>query len=126
TALDEPPDEALVASQIRRDRQPRLRCQRGQRAPRQGPGSDQQLVFVAHRRHLYHRPVGARCPALGVQPPRLACGDPLPMSITVVAEKPSVARDLARVLGATNKADGYLEGNGYRVTWAIGHLVALA
>lgn len=48
------------------------------------------------------------------------------MSITVVAEKPSVARDLARVLGATTKADGYLEGNGYRVTWAIGHLVALA
>lgn len=48
------------------------------------------------------------------------------MSITVVAEKPSVARDLARVLGATTRADGYLEGNGYRVTWAIGHLVALA
>jgi DNA topoisomerase-3 len=48
------------------------------------------------------------------------------MSITVVAEKPSVARDLARVLGATRKADGYLEGNGYRVTWAIGHLVTLA
>ncbi len=48
------------------------------------------------------------------------------MSITVVAEKPSVARDLARVLGATHRAEGYLEGNGYRVTWAIGHLVALA
>ncbi len=46
--------------------------------------------------------------------------------ITVVAEKPSVARDLARVLGATRRAEGWLEGNGYRVTWAIGHLVALA
>lgn len=47
------------------------------------------------------------------------------MSITVVAEKPSVARDIARVLGATQKHDGYLEGGGYRVTWAIGHLVTL-
>lgn len=43
----------------------------------------------------------------------------------VVAEKPSVARDLARVLGATQRRDGYLEGNGCRVTWAIGHLVQL-
>ncbi|MBK1646456.1 DNA topoisomerase III [Thiocapsa imhoffii] len=48
------------------------------------------------------------------------------MAITVVAEKPSVARDLARVLGARRKADGFLEGNGYRVTWAIGHLVHYA
>lgn len=48
------------------------------------------------------------------------------MSITVVAEKPSVARDIARVLGATKKRQGYLEGGGYRVTWAIGHLVTLA
>lgn len=48
------------------------------------------------------------------------------MSITVVAEKPSVARDIAGVLGATKRAEGYLEGNGYRVTWAIGHLVRLA
>ncbi len=46
--------------------------------------------------------------------------------IVVVAEKPSVARDLARVLGAGRRAEGYLEGNGYAVTWAIGHLVALA
>lgn len=44
----------------------------------------------------------------------------------MVAEKPSVARDLARVLGARRKAQGYLEGNGYRVTWALGHLVHLA
>ncbi|PZR13608.1 MAG: RecQ family ATP-dependent DNA helicase [Archangium gephyra] len=47
------------------------------------------------------------------------------MSIVVVAEKPSVARDLARVLGANTRADGYLHGNGYVVTWAIGHLVGL-
>ena len=43
----------------------------------------------------------------------------------VVAEKPSVARDLARVLGAQRRCDGYLEGNGWQVTWAIGHLVQL-
>lgn len=45
---------------------------------------------------------------------------------TVIAEKPSVARSIAEFLGATNKMDGYFEGNGYRVTWAIGHLVSLA
>lgn len=44
----------------------------------------------------------------------------------VVAEKPSVARDLAKVLGANTRREGYLEGNGYQVTWAIGHLVGLA
>ena len=44
----------------------------------------------------------------------------------VVAEKPSVARELARVLGAKVRREGYLEGNGYQVTWAIGHLVGLA
>ncbi len=49
-----------------------------------------------------------------------------PASIAVVAEKPSVARDLARALGATQKGDGFLHGAGYIVTWAIGHLVALA
>ena len=43
----------------------------------------------------------------------------------VIAEKPSVARDIAKVLGAKTKGEGYLEGNGYIVTWAIGHLVAL-
>jgi len=43
----------------------------------------------------------------------------------VVAEKPSVARDLARFLRATSKHDGYFEGNGYQVTWAYGHLVTL-
>ncbi|MGA2436026.1 MAG: DNA topoisomerase 3, partial [Bryobacteraceae bacterium] len=47
-------------------------------------------------------------------------------SVAVLAEKPSVARDIARVLGAGSKGDGYLHGNGYVVTWAIGHLAALA
>ena len=47
-------------------------------------------------------------------------------SVAVLAEKPSVARDIARVLGAGTKGNGYLHGNGYVVTWAIGHLAALA
>lgn len=42
------------------------------------------------------------------------------------AEKPSVAKDIARVVGATKSCDGYYEGNGYLVTWAVGHLVGLA
>lgn len=45
--------------------------------------------------------------------------------IVVLAEKPSVGRDLARVLGAKSRHEGYLEGNGYAVTWAFGHLVEL-
>jgi DNA topoisomerase-3 len=44
----------------------------------------------------------------------------------VIAEKPSVAREIAALLGATEKRDGYLIGNGYQVTWALGHLVGLA
>ncbi|MHB8879752.1 MAG: ISAs1 family transposase, partial [Myxococcaceae bacterium] len=48
------------------------------------------------------------------------------LSIAVIAEKPSVARDLARALGANWRGEGTLSGNGYTVTWAIGHLVALA
>ncbi|MCB9661284.1 MAG: RecQ family ATP-dependent DNA helicase [Sandaracinaceae bacterium] len=48
------------------------------------------------------------------------------MFTVVLAEKPAVARDLAEVLGATQKRKGYLEGSGYRVTWALGHLVGLA
>ena len=47
-------------------------------------------------------------------------------TIAVLAEKPSVARDIARVLGADKRGTGYLHGNGYVVTWAIGHLVSLA
>ncbi len=48
------------------------------------------------------------------------------MKQLVLAEKPSVARDIARVMGATRKADGFIEGNQYVVTWALGHLVTLA
>ena len=44
----------------------------------------------------------------------------------IVAEKPSVAKTYAKVLGATNRQDGYLEGNGYLVSWCVGHLVELA
>ena len=44
----------------------------------------------------------------------------------IIAEKPSVAREIATLLGATEKRDGYLAGNGYQVTWALGHLVGLA
>ncbi|KAA6323067.1 DNA topoisomerase 3 [termite gut metagenome] len=40
-----------------------------------------------------------------------------------IAEKPSVARDIAAIVGATSKKDGYMEGNGWTVTWAFGHLV---
>jgi DNA topoisomerase-3 len=43
----------------------------------------------------------------------------------VLAEKPSVARELASFLGATQRHDGYYEGGGYQVTWALGHLVTL-
>lgn len=44
----------------------------------------------------------------------------------IIAEKPSVARDIAKVLGANKKQDGFLEGNGYQVSWCVGHLVQLA
>ncbi len=44
----------------------------------------------------------------------------------VIAEKPSVAKEIADILGAKSRRDGYMEGNGYRVTWAFGHLVELA
>ena len=46
--------------------------------------------------------------------------------ILCIAEKPSVAKDIARVIGATEKKKGFYEGNGYKVTWALGHLVGLA
>ena len=45
--------------------------------------------------------------------------------IVCIAEKPSVARDIAKVLGATASHDGYMEGNGYQVTWTFGHLCTL-
>ena len=43
--------------------------------------------------------------------------------ITILAEKPSVAREIARIAGATRKEEGFYTGNGYHVTWALGHLV---
>ena len=45
--------------------------------------------------------------------------------IVCIAEKPSVARDIAEVLGARTRKDGYIEGNGYQVTWTFGHLCTL-
>ena len=44
---------------------------------------------------------------------------------TIIAEKPSVAREIARIVGATKREEGYFEGGGYAVTWAFGHLVQL-
>lgn len=44
----------------------------------------------------------------------------------IIAEKPSVARELAAIVGADSRENGYMEGNNYIVTWAIGHLVTLA
>ena len=46
--------------------------------------------------------------------------------IAIIAEKPSVAREIASIVGATKKEDGYMSGNGYNVTWAFGHLITLA
>ena len=48
------------------------------------------------------------------------------MSKLVICEKPSVAKSIASVLGVTSRADGYFEGNGYLISWCIGHLVGLA
>ena len=48
------------------------------------------------------------------------------MTTCIIAEKPSVARDIARIVEANSKQDGYMEGCGYVVTWAMGHLIALA
>ena len=45
--------------------------------------------------------------------------------VVCIAEKPSVARDIANVLGATQAKQGYIEGNGYQVTWTFGHLCEL-
>ena len=44
----------------------------------------------------------------------------------VLAEKPSVAMNLSKVIGANQRGDGYMEGNGYIVSWCVGHLVELA
>ena len=48
-----------------------------------------------------------------------------PRMIVCIAEKPSVAKDIARIIGATASRDGYMEGNGYQVTWTFGHLCEL-
>ncbi|KAA6327574.1 DNA topoisomerase 3, partial [termite gut metagenome] len=48
------------------------------------------------------------------------------MKIAILAEKPGVAREIATIVGANNKQEGYMEGKGYYVTWAFGHLVQLA
>lgn len=45
--------------------------------------------------------------------------------IVCIAEKPSVAKDIARIIGANSSRDGYMEGNGYQVTWTFGHLCTL-
>lgn len=47
------------------------------------------------------------------------------MSILVIGEKPSVSKELAKVLGANKKINGYIEGNGYIVSWCFGHLVVM-
>ena len=41
--------------------------------------------------------------------------------ITIITEKPSVAMEIARIVGARSRKDGYMEGNGYQVTWTYGH-----
>src|SRR5580700_561219 len=69
-------------------------------------------------------PIGIRLYRFG--PLEHYTGDLSGVTIAVLAEKPSVARDIARVLGANTQGVGYLHGNGYVVTWAIGHLAALA
>lgn len=48
------------------------------------------------------------------------------MRTLVISEKPSVAISISKVLGATKKKDGYYEGNGYRVSWCVGHLIQMA
>lgn len=48
------------------------------------------------------------------------------MKTAIIAEKPSVAREIAAIVGANDKKDGYLYGNGYLVTWALGHLIGLS
>ena len=47
------------------------------------------------------------------------------MAIVCITEKPSVARDIAAILGAGNRREGFFEGNGYQVTWTFGHLCCL-
>ena len=55
----------------------------------------------------------------------LCCPKVIDEMIVCIAEKPSVARDIARIIGATTQREGYMEGNGYQVTWTFGHLCTL-
>lgn len=48
------------------------------------------------------------------------------MAVLVLAEKPSVSQAIAAALGVKGKKDGYIEGNGYIISWCVGHLVGLA
>ena len=50
----------------------------------------------------------------------------MPTNTLVITEKPSVAQAIAKSLGVTGRRDGYLEGEGYLVSWCVGHLVELA
>ena len=65
-------------------------------------------VTKPHRRYIYAQMEGG-----------------YPMKL-VIAEKPSVAQSIARVIGAAGRKDEYLEGNGYLVSWCVGHLVELS
>ena len=56
---------------------------------------------------------------------RSVCSTFAPCMIVCIAEKPSVARDIARIIGAASSHDGYMEGNGFQVTWTFGHLCTL-
>lgn len=61
------------------------------------------------------------------RPFRMKAGGKIYMEhILVIAEKPSVAISIAKVIGATKKKDGYYEGNGYKVSWCVGHLIQMA
>lgn len=63
---------------------------------------------------------------MGFDETRLNIGEELSNVVLLIAEKPSVARDIASFLGGTKRGDGFIQAKGYTVTWAIGHLVTLA
>lgn len=67
-------------------------------------------------------------PGKNVEPERLVPQEDrrILMYRLVIAEKPSVAQSIAKVIGATNRKDGYMEGNGFLVSWCVGHLIELA
>ncbi len=67
-----------------------------------------------------------KTPVIRKQQRIITCERGKSMKSLVIAEKPSVARDIARVLHCSQKGNGTLEGKDYVVTWALGHLVTLA